>query len=460
MAGYNYSRSKKKRNKKLRSIFVSLLVIALCGAAGYYLWLNPAKADGLSGSLAHADQKEELGSLPIVEPTIKYGFAIDTFQLTEGTIERNMFLADLLLEHGVDYVTISKLAENAEDVFSVRNLRPGQKYTILSQEPGSADYFIYEPSVYDYVVFDLKRDLSVVRHERPVETRVETGSGVVTSSLWDAMVDNGLSWDITAKMEDALQWSVDFHHIQKGDAFQLVFDRHYIEGEPVGVGQLHVAYYNTSGNDYHAVYFEDEKFPGYYDLEGRPMKSTFLKSPVKYSRISSRYNLNRYHPILKRRRPHYGTDYAAAYGTPIVAVANGVITTAGYTRGNGNYVKIRHKRPYETQYLHMQRFAKGIRSGVQVKQGQVIGYVGSTGLATGPHVCFRFWKNGRQVNHLALSFPPPEPLPDDKLPEFFTVRDEMMELLNTVETPQPALPKAQTVAVAQDELAEDLGADD
>ncbi len=421
----------------------------LAGLIAYLLWEDPDKAEGLSTSLVQAEGEEALGSFPIVEPTLKYGFALDTFRVEEGEWKRNMFLADLLLEHGVDYLTITRLEDLADSVFSVRNLRPGKPYSLLYRPASeSADYLVYEPSVYDYVVFSLKDELSVQRFDRPVETKVRSGSGTIESSLWDAMVDNGLSWDITAKMEDALQWSIDFHHIQKGDEFRLVYDQDYIDGEPVGVGQLHVAYYKTETNEYHAIYFdhEDNERKGYYDLEGRPMRRTFLKAPVKYTRISSRYNPNRYHPVLKRRRPHYGTDYAAPHGTPIYAVANGRVTHAAYTRGNGNYVKIRHNKQYTTQYLHMSRFAKGIRPGKDVKQGEVIGYVGSTGLATGPHVCFRFWKNGRQVNHLALSFPPPEPLPKDDLPAFFTERDRLMALLPELEITTPAQPDALLVS--------------
>jgi len=363
---------------------------------------------------------------------MRYGFAIDTFQqVYEAKIPSGAFMGELLSEHGVDYATIDQLARNARDVFNVKKLRQGKPYTILTRDSlQGADFFIYESSVYEYVVYELKDSMQVHVKRRKVDTQVHAAGGIIESSLWNAMVDNGLSFEITDKMEDALQWSIDFYHIQKGDQFKLVYDQDYIQGEQIGVGRLHAAYYKNYDNEYYAIYFDNGEHEGYYDLEGRPMKSFFLKSPVKYSRISSYYNLNRFHPILKRRRPHLGTDYAAPYGTPIYAVGNGVVTAAAYTKGNGNYVKIRHDDTYETQYLHMQRFAKGISSGVHVKQGQVIGYVGSTGLATGPHVCFRFWKNGRQINHLRLSFPPPEPLPDADLPAFYAVRDSLLAQIN------------------------------
>jgi murein DD-endopeptidase MepM/ murein hydrolase activator NlpD len=238
-------------------------------------------------------------------------------------------------------------------------------------------------------------------------------------------------------MEDALETSVDFSHVQVGDEFKLVYDEKYIEGKRVGVGNVHAAYYKQADSDKeHYVFWYDGggEHVGFYDQEGRPMKGRFLKAPVKYTRISSRYNPRRFHPVLKRVRPHLGTDYAAPTGTPIYAVGNGVVVAKGYTKGNGNYIKIKHDKVYQTQYLHMSGFAKGIKKGSYVSQGQVIGYVGSTGLATGPHVCFRFWKNGKQINHLREYFPPSKPLPDELLPEFFKVRDVYMEKLKAVDS--------------------------
>lgn len=409
-----------------------------------------ANQQNFQASVSGADDIE-LSAFPITVPTIKYGFAIDTFQVAEGTIEPNRVFSDLLTPEGIDYPTIDKIVANANGVFDMRKLQSGKPFMILTREEGKGpDYFIYEPSVYEYVVFHLKDDLKVERVERPVQKEVRTADGVLESSLWQTMVDNGLSYELTAKMEDALQWSIDFHHLQKGDEFKLVFEENQIDGEQVGVGDVFAAYYKTGQNEYYAIWYQHGDVSGYYDLEGRPMKKGFLKAPVKYSRISSYYNMNRFHPILKRTRPHLGTDYAAPYGTPIYAVGDGVVVEASFTKGNGNFVKIKHDATYQTQYLHMQKFAKGISRGVNVKQGQVIGYVGSTGLATGPHVCFRFWKNGKQVNHLNLNFPPPAPLPKEEMPGFIVVRDKYLQMLGqqqgqevpeeTVKPEDPALP--------------------
>lgn len=402
-------------------------ITLLLGASLYFF---PNLTDNLGASVADAEKKVELSSFPIKQPTMRYGFAIDTFQVFDGKIKSGQVLADLLRPHQIDYVSIDRIARNAKGVFNVTNIRAGHPYTIFSKN-GKGVHFIYEPNVYEYVIFHLDGDQKVERIKRETSRSINAASGVIESSLWQAMTNTGFSYELTDKMEDALQWSVDFHHLQKGDEFKLVYEEDFVEGKPAGIGRVLAAYYKSDKKEYHAIYFDNGQHRGYYDQEGRPMKSAFLKAPLKYSRISSYYNLNRLHPILKYRRPHYGTDYAAPHGTPIMAVGDGTVSQASYTSGNGNFVKLKHAGSYETQYLHMRGFAKGIRPGARVQQGQIIGYVGATGLATGPHVCFRFWKGGKQVNHLRLNLPNPEPLPKSVMPEFSKVRDSLLAKMTT-----------------------------
>ncbi|MBK7873408.1 MAG: peptidoglycan DD-metalloendopeptidase family protein [Saprospiraceae bacterium] len=431
-----FNQLKKQIERLVRAKFFKVSIIGLSAIAfGTFLYWNSDASQTLRASLLHSEPENvSLGAFPVKIPTMKYGFAVDTFQVIEGNIKSGQFLADLLLAQKVDYASVERIITNAKGLFSVNELRVGNPYTILTKDSTNrADYFIYEPNIFEYLVFHLQDDLKVERIKRPVSTEVKSAAGEIESSLWQAMTDAGMSFELADKMEDALQWAVDFHHLQKGDQFKLVYDQNFVEGKDAGIGKVYAAYYKNEKKEMYAIHYEseDSKLKGYYDLEGRPMKSAFLKAPLKYSqmRISSYYNLNRFHPILKRRRPHFGTDYAAPYGTPIVAVGDGVVTAASYTSGNGNYVKIKHDKVYETQYLHMQKFAKGIRPGVHVSQGEVIGYVGSTGLATEPHVCFRFWQNGKQVNHLRLNFPNPEPLPKSELPRFNEIRDQYLAKL-------------------------------
>lgn len=407
--------------------FVALIALLCSVAVHFGLQQSKQRAASLHAS------KVTLSSFAVIEPNMKYGFLLDSFQVEEKTILPNEFISDILTSYKVDYMDIEHMVTSFKDVFDVRLLRAGKPYTILRKDTtAAADYFVYEPSVYSYIVFDFNTK-TVKKVERPIETRIEKASGLIETSLWNTMVDNGLSFELTSKMEDALAWSVDFHYIQKGDRFKLIYERNYIEGEPVGVGEIKGAYYKNYDNEYYAFFYENDRHSGFYDYEARPMKKAFLKSPVQYSRISSGFNMRRFHPVLKRRKPHLGTDYAAPRGTPIRAVADGVIIKKGYTGGNGNYVKIKHDKVYQTQYLHMNAFAKGMAPGVHVKQGQTIGYVGSTGLATGPHVCFRFWKNGRQVNHLRENLPPPEPMPNEDIPKFNEIRDILKVELDSIE---------------------------
>ncbi|MEM7571894.1 MAG: peptidoglycan DD-metalloendopeptidase family protein [Bacteroidota bacterium] len=377
-------------------------------------------------------------AFPLVEPELHFGLAVDTLAWTTDTIQSGQTLSDLLTSAGLSGQENFNVSQVAAELFPLTALRAGRLYHLLDDaDTEGPDWFVYQPNVYEYVRLDLQGGTASERVELPVTVEIDQAGGRIESSLWNAMVGNGHSFELTDKMEDALQWSVDFYHVQAGEEFRLLYQRDYIEGEEAGLGRVLAANYETGSKDFYAFWYDSPngEQDGYYDCEGHPMKSTFLKSPVRYSRISSSYNLRRFHPVLRRTRPHYGTDYAAPYGTPIQAVSDGTISKAAYTRGNGNYVKIRHNQQISTQYLHMQRFAEGIRPGVHVSQGDVIGYVGSTGLATGPHVCFRFWKDGKQIDHTKLEFPPAEPLPDSLLPEFFALRDAYLEELIPIQIP-------------------------
>jgi murein DD-endopeptidase MepM/ murein hydrolase activator NlpD len=408
-----------------------VLLIGLAAVGALSLLLTPHVSPRLKKLLRESQDYESLlGALPVVVPTIKYGFALDTFQTLEARVQPGQVLGSLFAGYGVSPVAVQQLFERASAVFKPRDFQVGKPYMLLSKDlKKGLDHLIYEPSLYEYYVFHL-RDSQYIEHvKRPVVTQSHVVQGEIQSTLWEAMASNGASPSLIAKLEDALQWSIDFHHLQQGDQFRALYDQHFVEGQKVDPGRVHAAEYKTGDKTHYAVYYDHGDKSGYYDLEGRPMNKGFLKAPLKFSRISSHFNMSRMHPILKRVRPHFGTDYAAPYGTPILAVGDGEVIEAGYKGGNGNYVKIRHNKKFTTQYLHMQGFARGVRRGVRVQQGQVIGYVGSTGLATGPHVCFRFWMNDKQVNHLRLSFPPPAPLPKAELPAFYAHRDSVLAQL-------------------------------
>jgi murein DD-endopeptidase MepM/ murein hydrolase activator NlpD len=419
------------------SKYFDYLSIALLAGGLAFLYHQFNTSQNHQIEVHYPEIKEEIKSLN------RFGYDETQYYISEQPIKKNQFLGDILTSHGIDYKWIAELEHKAKDIFSVRKLRAGKNYTIVKNDSLSTlKCFIYEPDPFRYVVYDFTDSVDVRMIEREVSSCIETASGTLTSSLWNSMIEQDLNVALISRMEDALAWSIDFYHTQVGDSYKLMYEELYVDGKPTSVGRLLGAYYKNYGNEYYAIYYENEEYKGFYDLEGRATKKDFLKSPVAFSRISSRFNLNRFHPIKKRRIPHLGTDYAAPYGTPIRAVANGVVTKASYTKGNGRYVKIKHDAKYSTQYLHMQKFGKGIRSGAHVKQGQTIGYVGSTGLATGPHVCFRFWKNGRQINHMRENFPPPAPMSKEDLPAYFTKRDEIVKTLDILPVSPSVIKKA------------------
>lgn len=375
-----------------------------------------------------------LDALPVVPEHMRWGFATDEFHLFDLELKSGDVLGEILMKQGLTYPQVNTIVENCKGTFNITSMRMGRKLNFLSFVQGqSPDYMVYEPSPYEYVLFQLKEPFQINLVKRDVKTVIASASGVLETNFWQALMDNGLSDELADGMIDVLSTSVDFYHQKQGDRFKVVYEQHYVEGEPVGTGKIIAAVYERDGKEYYAFNFEKEgEKTTYFDFDGRPARKAFLKSPLKYSRISSRYNLHRLHPILGYHKAHLGTDYAAPKGTPIMAVAEGTVLEATRRGGNGNFVKIRHDGTYQTQYLHMSGFAKGIRPGARVAQGQTIGYVGSTGLATGPHVCFRFWKNGREVDHLRLNLPQPEPIKGAVLEEFKVVRDQLIRQLNAV----------------------------
>jgi murein DD-endopeptidase MepM/ murein hydrolase activator NlpD len=418
--------------KNIKSKFSNLRFIKIIGGAavvGTSILIYQNKTT-LKETLMSFSETEvtKLSALPVIIPNVKYGFALDTFVTTESKIQSDQVFTKILTAHGIGFRLADSLTKEAKKFYDFDKVQDGKPFLILSKDVATgADYFIFVPDNKRYIIFDFKgagggevsSDLvtvtpavhknkpSVQEVKYQVNIKEETASGKVKNSLWESLTQSGLSYQLADKVEDALKYQFDLRKFKEGDEYKIIYDEEIVEGRSVGLKKLKAVYLKEVNKEkpIYAFYYENKLEKGFYSKDGLPMKDGFLKSPVKSAHISSRYNLNRLHPILGYVRPHFGTDYAASAGTPIMSVADGVVETASSTGGNGNFVKIKHVKPYQSQYLHMSRFAKGIKSGSKVKQGDIIGYVGSTGLSTGPHCCFRFWKNGNQVDHLREKLP-------------------------------------------------------
>jgi len=374
------------------------------------------------------------------EPIIEYGFEADTFLVIKNEIQSGESLGKILNEFGVSYSQIDVIARATRKTeFDVRYLKAGHSYAMFCVQDTSgrenAEIFIYEEDKINYIVYDFRDTLKFYRAQKPIEVRLIEDAGIIEkgSSFFLSGAAVGMSDRLCEIISDEIYcWTLDFRHVQPGDRFKVLYEAKYLEGEFVGVGDVKAAYFNHLGEDFYAFPFNDTGFDDYFDQDGKNLRKFFLKTPVKNSRISSRYSRNRFHPVQKRWKAHKGTDYAAPRGTPIWSTADGVVEAAKYTKYNGNYVKVRHNGTFTTQYLHMSKIAKGVRVGTHVKQGQTIGYVGSTGLATGPHVCYRFWKNGEQVDPFKSKLPPSDPISSNSRATFDLFRDSLSVLLDSI----------------------------
>ena len=354
---------------------------------------------------------------------VEFGFVLDDYEVVRDTIRPGETFGLIMDRQGVPVARVFTIVNNVKDTINVARLRAGRPYTVLRSKDSlnQAQVFIYQASRIDYTVIHLTDSIHAYRDRLPLTTKRRMASGVITSSLSQAMIDEGLSQALVHELSSVYQWTVDFFKLQKGDNFKIIYNENYINDTIyAGIENVEATLLNHYGRPYYGFKFVTDSIKGeadYYDEKANTLRSFFLKAPLNYSRISSRFSPRRLHPVTRQVRPHLGTDYAAPHGTPIVSTANGVVERSGYNGGNGNYVKVKHNNTYSTQYLHMSR--RAVNVGQRVKQGDVIGYVGSTGLATGPHVCYRFWYNGKQVDPYAIKLPAAEPIKEELKASYF-----------------------------------------
>ena len=388
----------------------------LCAIGGIFLFIVIALV--LSGDKDTSDNCEVE---EVKEPEFLYGICIDNYDVVVDTIRKNQFLSNIMLKHDVDYNTITRIEKTHRKTFDIRKIRPGQKHTFLISRDSIVQpvFWIYEINKTDYAVFSLTDSLNAWIGHKEVTTNIEVAEGVITSSLWEAITADGGDPYLTLKLSDIFAWTVDFFGIQQGDSFKVYYEHKYVEGEAIGIGNVLAAYLNNAGEEHYAYYFEQNGKGEHFDREGDNLRKAFLKAPLNYRRISSTFSNARKHPITKVVRPHHGVDYAAATGTPVVTIGDGTVIEKGWDKkGGGNYLKIKHNSTYTTTYMHLNGFAKGIQKGTKVKQGDLIGYVGSTGMSTGPHLDFRLCKNGTYINPLTFESPSAEPISGENKASF------------------------------------------
>ena len=376
-------------------------------------------------SSKRAEQKKE---------NIVFGINADNYTLERKTVERGDSWSKILGEYGIGTQKVLRLDQLTKDICPLRTIRAGSHYTAFTRQDSTAvnlDYLVYEKNLVDYVVFAFVGDSVAVREgQREVEIRRKKSTAVISSSLWGAIMEAQLPYSLASEMEDIYQWTVDFFGIQEGDRFTVIYDEKFIDTLSVGIGRVWGAKFTHRGKDIYAIPFEQGGRLQYWEEDGGSLRKQLLKAPLKFTRISSKFSHARHHPVLKKYRPHHGVDYAAPMGTPVRAVADGTVTKKSYDKAAGNMLKIKHPGNLSSGYLHLRGFAKGIKVGARVSQGQVIGYVGSTGRSTGPHLDFRLWKGSTPINPLKVPQKPTEPISKDNKERFDKVKERIMAELN------------------------------
>lgn len=405
---------------------------------------------------ACSGSKNEASEEAVEAPkNIRYGIDADLYRLETGEVQEGETVGKILNGFGVSARLIDKLDKASKEAFPLRNIRPGHKYTAFIHEDSlyapHLDYLAYEKSVSEYVVFGFVGDsVTITKGEKPTTVRRTKKSAVIESSLWGAIMEADLPYALAAELEDIYQWTVDFFGIQAGDDFTVIYDEKFIDDTvSIGIGRVWGAKFNHAGQTRYAIPFRQGDKLQYWEADGGSLRKNILKAPLKFSRISSGFSYSRLHPVHKVRRPHTGVDYAAPSGTPVRAVADGVVTFRGWGGGGGNTIKIKHAGNLMTGYLHLRGFAKGIVVGARVTQGQLIGYVGSTGTSTGPHLDYRIWKNGTPINPLKVPQEPTEPINEKNRAKFEFVRDRIIAELEGEVKPEEIITQVDSIVLPE-----------
>tara|TARA_B100000780_G_scaffold145581_1_gene101707 strand:- start:1295 stop:2500 length:1206 start_codon:yes stop_codon:yes gene_type:complete len=383
--------------------------------------------------------KKEIPEIPVIikEKIVKqFGYTLNDFHVLKDTVVSGDSFGSILEKNNLYYPQIYNIVQKAKQVYDVRKINIGKPYTILFSKDSlkTPELFIYQPNLIDYVLVSLTDSLWAEKKSKAVKLLEFEAQGVITSSLSEAMEKEKLSPLLSNELSEIYAWTIDFFRLEKGDNFKVIYTGKFVDDSIyVGLNRIHSAYFEHRGNPFYAIEFETDpkrNIIEYFDENGKNLRRAFLRAPVQFSRISSRYNLKRKIAYYGRIRPHLGTDFAAPTGTKIRSTASGTVIKSSYTRGNGNYVTVKHNATYSTQYLHMKK--RGVKVGQFVKQGDYIGLVGMTGNTSGPHVCYRFWKNGKQVDPLRQKLPEAKPISKGLKEKYLTYMKPIKTQLDNV----------------------------
>ena len=385
-------------------------------------------------------EKQNETKIEVVKEKIikEFGFTLNNFNVKKDTIESGDSFGLILEKNNLFYPKIYNIVQETKKVFDIRKINVGRPYTILSSKDSLNQplVFIYQPNAVDYLVVSLSDSLWAEKKQKEIKLKEFEAMGSIKSSLAETMQELNLSPLLTNELSEIYAWTIDFFRLEKGDNFKIQYTSRYVDDSIyIGLNRIHNAFFEHRGKPFYAIEFETDSIRGmfeYFDDKGKNLRRAFLLSPVQFSRISSRYNLRRKIAYYGRVRPHYGTDFAAPVGTPIRSTADGRVVKSGYTKGNGYYVTVSHNATYSTQYLHMKK--RGLKVGTYVKQGDKIGEVGMTGFTSGPHVCYRFWKNGRQVDPLKQKLPEAKPISDSLKRKYLTYMAPIKDKLDSMKS--------------------------
>ncbi len=359
----------------------------------------------------------------------------DSLDVDDYTIKKGDNLGGILNRLNVSASKVESIQKAAAPVFDITKIQLGKQYTVLSDiNTGFAKYLIYERTKRNHIVFDLSDSLKVYEYNKEITTRESAASGIIESSLWNAIKKGGNDILLSDKMAEIYAWQIDFFGIAKGDNFKVLYNQAYIDDSvKVEIQNIKGAMFTHHGKEFYAIPFMQDSITEYFDENGQSLRKAFLKAPLKFSRISSTFSNARKHPVLKIVRPHHGVDYAAPVGTPVRTIGDGIVTKKAYQAGGaGYYIKIKHNSSYETTYMHLSKFASGLKEGKRVSQEEVIGYVGSTGSSTGPHLDFRVHFQGKPINPLKMESPPSLPVRPELMDSFNTVKTQVINELNKI----------------------------